>query len=369
MTDKPYKQPEFETLHLHASQDVGPTTNALPNSIYATTGFTFNDAQHAADFFSLKAFGNIYSRIGNSTFDVFEKRTAALEGGISALATSPGRATQFMAIAIIAGAGDNIVSSSNLYGGMLCQLDPEDFRAAIDENTKAIFFESMGNPTYIVVDISALAQVAHSNGIPLIVDNTFGIGVCGHGTTIAGVIVDSGKFDWSRSGKFPSFTKLSEGYHGFKFWDAFGPATFVVKVLVEVQRDLGATMGPFTAFLLLQGPETMSPRAERHCANALALARFLERHSKVSRAMYVGLPSHPSHALANRFFREGQYMGGRENIAVGSRVFDALKLASNLANVGGAKTLVIHPATTTHQQLNEEELNWRMLNASKSESN
>ncbi|EKM51236.1 uncharacterized protein PHACADRAFT_263268 [Phanerochaete carnosa HHB-10118-sp] len=401
MTEKFSRLPEFETLQLHAGQDVDPTTNARAVPIYATTSFVFNDSQHAAELFGLKAFGNIYSRIGNPTVDVFEKRIAALEGGAAALATASGHAAQFMTIATIASSGDNIVSSSYLYGGSFNQfkvflknfgirvkfvssLDPDDFRAAIDENTKALFVESIGNPKYIVADIPALAQVAHSNRIPLIVDNTFGIGgflirpidygadivvhsatkwICGHGTTIAGAIIDSGKFDWSQSGKFPSFTRPSEGYHGLKFWDTFGPVAFAVKARVEVQRDLGATMSPFTAFLLLQGLETLSLRAERHSENALALARFLEQHPKVSWVSYVGLPSHPSHALANRLLREGLYggvlsfgvQGGREDARVGSRVVDALRLASNLANVGDAKTLVIHPATTTHQQLNEEE--------------
>ncbi|GJE93601.1 O-acetylhomoserine aminocarboxypropyltransferase/cysteine synthase [Phanerochaete sordida] len=401
MANKFYREPEFETLQLHAGQDVDSATNARAPPIYASTSFVFNDSQHAADLFGLKAFGNIYSRIGNPTVDVFEKRIAALEGGAAALATASGHAAQFMAIATIASVGDNIVSSSYLYGGSYNQFkvflkkfgisvkfvrgtDPEEFRAAIDEKTKAIFVESIGNPKYIVADLPALSKVAHENGVPLIVDNTFGLGgwlvrpidhgadivvhsatkwIGGHGTTIAGAIIDSGKFDWARSGRFPSFTAPSEGYHGLKFSETFGPLAFAIKARVEVLRDLGAALNPFAAFLLLQGLETLSLRAERHSANALALARFLEQHPRVSWVSYVGLPSHPSHGVAQRLFREGVFggvlsfgvRGGVEDPRVGSRVVDALKLASNLANVGDAKTLVIHPATTTHQQLDEEE--------------
>ncbi|EKM53059.1 uncharacterized protein PHACADRAFT_124512 [Phanerochaete carnosa HHB-10118-sp] len=397
MTEKFSRQPEFETLQLHAGQEVDPATNARAQPIYASTGFVFNDVQHAQDLFALKAFGNVYSR-RRLHQDVFEKRMTALEGGAAAVALGSGVAAQFVTFATIASCGDNIVSSACLYGGthnqfkvflkksgigakLVDSLNPEDFRAAIDENTKAIFIEVMGNPGFFVLDIPAFAQVAHSSGIPLIVDNTFGMGgflvrpidygadivvhsatkwICGHGTNIAGVIIDSGKFDWSRSGKFPSFT----GCHGLKFWDTFGPVAFALKARIEVLRDLGATMSPFTAFLLLQGLETLSLRAERHSANAIALARFLERHAKVSWVSYVGLPSHPSHALANRFFREGLhggvlsfgFKGGREDASIGNRVIDPLRLASHMANLGDAKTLVLHPATTTHSLLNEEEL-------------
>ncbi|THG97399.1 hypothetical protein EW026_g4587 [Hermanssonia centrifuga] len=326
-----YKEPEFETLQLHAGQDVDSATNARAPPIYATTSFVFNDSQHAADLFGLKAFGNIYSRIGNPTVDVFEKRMAALEGGAAALATASGHSAQFMAISTIASCGDNIVASSYLYGGSYNQFkvflkkfgigakfvtgtDPADFAAAIDENTKAIYVESIGNPKYIVADLPKLSKVAHDHGIPLIVDNTFGLGgylirpidygadivvhsatkwIGGHGTTIAGVIVDSGKFDWTRSGKFPSFTEPSEGYHGLKFSETFGPIAFIIKARVEVLRDLGAAMNPFAAFLLLQGLETLSLRAERHSQNALTLARWLEQHEKVAWVSYVGLESHP----------------------------------------------------------------------------
>jgi len=397
-THKFYKEPEFETLQLHAGQEPDPTTHARAPPIYATTSFTFDNSQHAADLFGLKAFGNIYSRIGNPTVDVFEKRIAALEGGAAALAASSGHSAQFMAIATIADAGDNIVSSSYLYGGSFNQFkvflkkfnigvrfvsswDPKDFAAAIDEKTKAIFVESIGNPGYDVAPLPELAKVAHDNGIPLIVDNTFGLGgylvrpidhgadivvhsatkwIGGHGNTIAGVIVDSGKFDWTRSGKFPSFTEPSPGYHGLKFSETFGPIAFIIKARVEVLRDLGSCLNPFAAFLLLQGLETLSLRAERHSQNALALAKWLEQHEKISWVKYVGLESHPSHALAKTLFRPNLYggilsFGVKGDEKVGSQVVDKLKLASNLANVGDAKTLVIHPATTTHSQLNLEE--------------
>ncbi|KAA1470823.1 O-acetylhomoserine ami [Dentipellis sp. KUC8613] len=393
-----YREPEFETLQLHAGQEPDPTTNARAPPIYATTSFTFNNSAHGADLFGLRAFGNIYSRIGNPTVDVFEKRIAALEGGAAAVAASSGQAAQFMAISAIAGAGDNIVSTSYLYGGTYNQFkvllkkygigvkfvtkdDPEAFAAAIDEHTKAIYVESIGNPKYNVSPLSEIAKVAHAHKIPLVVDNTFGMGgylvrpidhgadivvhsatkwIGGHGTTIAGVIVDSGKFDWT-SGKFPSFTTPSEGYHGLVFSETFGAVAFAVKLRVEILRDIGATLNPFGAFLLLQGLETLSLRAERHNANALALAKHLQQHPKVAWVSYLGLPEHPSHELATKTFRVPGQFGGVLNFGVkgdaltGSKVVDSLKLASNLANVGDAKTLVIHPATTTHQQLTTEE--------------
>ncbi|KAK7681715.1 hypothetical protein QCA50_015062 [Cerrena zonata] len=393
-----HKEPEFETLQLHAGQEKDPATNARAPPIYATSSYVFNDSQHAADLFGLRAFGNIYSRIGNPTVDVFEKRMAALEGGVGALAASSGTAAQFMAISTIAGAGDNIVSSSSLYGGTYNQFkvffkkynigvkfvvgsDPEAFAAAIDEKTKAIYVESIGNPGYNVAPLPELAKIAHDNKIPLIVDNTFGLGgylirpiehgadivvhsatkwIGGHGTTIAGVIVDSGKFDWAGSGKFPSFTEPSEGYHGLKFSETFGSLAFIIRARVEVLRDLGSTLNPFASFLLLQGLETLSLRAERHSQNALALAQWLQQHEKVSWVSYPGLESHPSHQLAKRLFRPNLFggvlsFGVKGDAKIGSKVVDSLKLASNLANVGDAKTLVIHPATTTHSQLSVHE--------------
>lgn len=393
-----YKEPEFDTLQLHAGQIPDPTTNARAVPIYATTSFVFNDSQHGADLFGLRALGNIYSRIGNPTQDVFEKRIAALEGGAAAVAASSGQAAQFMAISTIAGAGDNIVSTSYLYGGTYNQFkvlfkkygitvkfikddSPEAFAAAIDENTKAIYVESIGNPKYNVAPLPELAKIAHDHKLPLIVDNTFGAGgyfirpieygadivvhsatkwIGGHGTTIAGVIVDAGKFDWAASGRFPSFTEPSEGYHGLKFSETFGPLAFAVKLRVEILRDLGACLNPFAAFLLLQGLETLSLRAQRHADNALALAQWLEHNPSVAWVSYPGLPSHPSHENAKRLLRPNTFggvlsFGVKGDASIGSAVVDKLKLASNLANVGDAKTLVIHPASTTHQQLTAEE--------------
>ncbi|EKM51646.1 uncharacterized protein PHACADRAFT_261900 [Phanerochaete carnosa HHB-10118-sp] len=396
-----YKDPDFETMQIHAGQQVDYTTNARAPPIYASTSFVFNDSAHAADVFGSKKTGYIYSRMGNPTVEVFEQRMAALEGGQMAVATASGHAAQFMAITTIAGSGDNIVSSSYLYGGTYNQfkvylkkfnigvkfvqsLDPADFAAVVDEKTKAIYTETIGNPNYIVPDIPGLAKVAHDNGIPLIIDNTFGMGgyvarpidlgadivvhsatkwIGGHGTTIGGIIIDSGKFDWSRSGKFPSFTEPAEGYHGMRFVETYGKVAFGIKARLDGMRDLGATMNPFGAFLLLQGLETLSLRAERHCENTLAVAKFLEKHEKVAWVSYPGLESHPAHLLAKQQLREGMFggvlsfgvKGGLEDQKLGSRVVDALRLASNLANVGDAKTLVIHPWTTTHQQLTEEE--------------
>lgn len=396
-----YKDPDFETMQIHAGQQIDYTTNARAPPIYASTSFVFNDSAHAADVFGSKKTGYIYSRMGNPTVEVFEQRMAALEHGQMAVATASGHAAQFMAITTIAGAGDNIVSSSYLYGGTYNQFkvylkkynigvkfvqsfDPQDFAKAIDENTKAIYCETIGNPNYIVPDFAGLSKVAHDHGIPLIVDNTFGMGgyvarpidlgadivvhsatkwIGGHGTTIGGIVIDSGNFDWARSGKFPSFTEPAEGYHGMRFVETYGRVAFGIKVRLDGMRDLGAAMNPFGAFLLLQGLETLSLRAERHCENTLAVAKFLEAHPKVAWVSYPGLPSHPSHELAKRQLRQGMFggvlsfgiKGGLEDPKLGSRVVDALRLASNLANVGDAKTLVIHPWTTTHQQLTDEE--------------
>ncbi|KAG8804977.1 Homocysteine synthase, partial [Serendipita sp. 399] len=322
---------------------------------------------HAADLFGLRAVGNVYSRIENPTVSVFEQRMAALEGGMAAVAASSGQAAQFMAIINLAKAGDNIVSRG--------------LRGAIDENTKALFVETIGNPKFNVAPIPEIAKVAHENGIPLIVDNTFGAGgyiarpidlgadivvhsatkwIGGHGTTIAGVVVDSGKFDYAKSGKFPDFTEPSEGYHGMKLWETFGPLSFAVKLRLEVLRDCGATLNPFAAHQLLLGLETLSLRVQRHCDNALALAKHLLNHPKVSWVLYPGLESHPSHELAKTLLRPNAFggmlsFGLKGDAAAGSLLVDSLKLASHLANVGDAKTLVIHPATTTHQQLTAEE--------------
>ncbi|KAK8107719.1 uncharacterized protein PG998_009732 [Apiospora kogelbergensis] len=379
MANEPSKN--FETLQLHAGQVPDPATHSRAVPIYATTSFTFNDSAHGARLFGLKEFGNIYSRMMNPTVDVFEKRLAALEGGMAAVATASGQAAQFMTITALAHAGDNIISTSNLYGGTYNQLKvtlprlgittkfvqgdkAEDFAAAIDDKTKAVYIESIGNPRYNVPDFEAIAKVAHEKGVPVIVDNTFGAGgyfvrpiehgadivvhsatkwIGGHGTTIGGVIVDSGKFDWgANAARFPQMIEPSEGYHGLKFWETFGALTFAIRVRVEILRDMGACLNPFAAQQLLLGIETLSLRAERHAQNAAALARHLAASPYVSWVSYPGLPDHPSHAMAKKYLKRGQ-------------IVDGFKLISNLANVGDSKTLAIHPWTTTHEQLSDEE--------------
>ncbi|MTJ28807.1 O-acetylhomoserine aminocarboxypropyltransferase/cysteine synthase family protein [Aphanizomenon sp. UHCC 0183] len=392
----------FETLQVHAGQEPAPGTNARAVPIYQTTSYVFDDAEHGARLFALQEFGNIYTRIMNPTTDVFEKRIAALEGGVAALATASGQAAQFLAISTIAQAGDNIVATSFLYGGTYNQFkvtlprlginvkfvegdDPENFRQAIDENTKALYVETIGNPQFNIPDFAALAHIAHENGIPLIVDNTFGAGgylarpiehgadivvesatkwIGGHGTSIGGVIVDSGKFDWG-NGKFPLFTEPSPGYHGLNFQEVFGKGSqfgniaFIIRARVEGLRDLGAALSPFNAFLLLQGLETLSLRVERHVNNALELAKWLEQQEQVAWVNYPGLPNHPYHERAKKYLRHG--FGGVLNFGIkggleaGKAFISNVKLASHLANVGDAKTLVIHPASTTHQQLSNSE--------------
>ena len=392
----------FETLQVHAGQEPAPGTNARAVPIYQTTSYVFDDAEHGARLFALQEFGNIYTRIMNPTTDVFEKRIAALEGGVAALATASGQAAQFLAISTIAQAGDNIVSTSFLYGGTYNQFkvtlprlginvkfvegdDPENFRQAIDENTKALYVETIGNPQFNIPDFAILAHIAHENGIPLIVDNTFGAGgyvarpiehgadivvesatkwIGGHGTSIGGVIVDSGKFDWG-NGKFPLFTEPSPGYHGLNFQEVFGKGSqfgniaFIIRARVEGLRDLGAALSPFNAFLLLQGLETLSLRVERHINNALELAKWLEQQEQVAWVNYPGLPNHPYHERAKKYLRHG--FGGVLNFGIkggleaGKAFISNVKLASHLANVGDAKTLVIHPASTTHQQLSDSE--------------
>ncbi|KAG5921831.1 hypothetical protein E4U61_006163 [Claviceps capensis] len=388
----------FETLQLHAGQEPDPTTKSRAVPIYATTSYTFDDSAHGARLFGLKEFGNIYSRMMNPTVDVFEKRMAALEGGVAALAASSGQGAQFMAIATLARAGDNIVSTSNLYGGTYNQLKvflprlgihtkfvdgdkPQELAAAIDDNTKAVYIESIGNPRYNVPDLEAIAKAAHEKGVPLIVDNTFGAGgyfirpidhgadivvhsatkwIGGHGTTIGGVIIDSGKFDWAKNAKrFPQFFEPSAGYHGLKFHETFGNLTYIICARVEVLRDLGATLNPFAAQQLLLGIETLSLRAERHAQNALALAKYLESSPYVSWVSYPGLESHPYHEAARKYLTRGSggvlSFGVKGGGAAGSQIVDGFKLISNLANVGDAKTLAIHPWTTTHGQLSDEE--------------
>ncbi len=394
---------KFETLQLHAGQKKDTATNSRAVPIYQTTSYLFDDANHAARLFNLEEFGNIYSRIMNPTVGVFEERIAALEGGVGALATSSGHAAQFLALTTILEAGENIVSSSRLYGGTYNQFkvtfkrlgietrfvdsnDPEEFKKQINDKTRVLYVETIGNPKLDVPDISALANIAHSSGIPLIVDNTFGIGgyVCrpidhgadivvhsatkwigGHGTSIGGVIIDSGKFPWN-SGNFPSFTEPSPGYHGLKFWDAFGSKSqfgniaFIIKARVEQLRDIGACLSPFNAFLFLQGLETLSLRAERHCENSIAFAQWLKKSSLVSWVLYPGLEEHQSYKNAKKYFRPDHFggivnFGIKGGIEAGKKLINNLKLTSLLANVGDAKTLVIHPASTTHRQLSEEE--------------
>ncbi|HKT32166.1 MAG TPA: O-acetylhomoserine aminocarboxypropyltransferase/cysteine synthase [Gammaproteobacteria bacterium] len=392
----------FETLQIHAGQQPAPGTNARAVPIYQTTSYTFDDAQHGADLFALKKFGNIYTRIMNPTTDVFEQRVAALEGGVAALATASGQAAQLLAITTLAQAGDNIVSGSALYGGTYNQFkvtlprlgiqvkfvegdDPQDFRRAIDKNTKALYVETIGNPGFNVPDFEALAKVAHEADLPLIVDNTFGAAgylarpieygadivvasatkwIGGHGTSIGGVIVDSGKFNWG-NGKFPLFTEPSPGYHGLNFWETFGPQgpfgniAFIIRARVEGLRDLGPALSPFNAFLFLQGLETLSLRVQRHVDNSLELARWLEKQPDVAWVNYPGLTQHPSHARAKKYLRHGfgavLSFGIRGGEVAGRGFIDKVKLASHLANIGDAKTLVIHPASTTHQQLSAEE--------------
>jgi O-acetylhomoserine (thiol)-lyase len=399
----PHRKPRFETLQVHAGQEPAPGTNARAVPIYQTTSYTFDSAEHGARLFALQEFGNIYTRIMNPTTDVFEKRVAALEGGAAALATASGQAAQFLTISNIAAAGDNIVSTSMLYGGTYNQFkvtlprlgigvkfvegdNVGDYRKAIDAKTKAIYTESIGNPAGNVPDFEALSNLAHEHKIPLIVDNTFGMAgflvkpiehgadvvvqsatkwIGGHGTSIGGVIVDSAKFDWGASGKFPFFTDPSPGYHGLVFNDVFGPKgpfgniQFIIRARVEGLRDLGPALSPFNAFQLLQGLETLSLRGQRHVDNALALARWLKSHAAVAWVNYTGLEEHPYHQRARKYLRNG--FGGvftfgiKGGFEAGKKFINSVKLASNLANVGDAKTLVIHPASTTHQQLSESE--------------
>ncbi|KAI0641748.1 O-acetylhomoserine ami [Trametes meyenii] len=387
-----YKEPEFETLQLHAGQEIDSATNARAPPIYASTSFVFNNSKHGADLFGLRALGNIYSRMGNPTVSVFEKRMAALEGGVAAVAASSGHAAQFMAIAAICRAGDNIISSSYLYGGVMFlkkfdisvkfvqNQEPEAFAAAIDDKTKAIYVESIGNPKNTVAALPEIAKAGCSKLLSDIIADPPNVGylirpiehgadivthsatkwIGGHGTVLGGVVVDGGKFDWAASGKFPDFTEPAEGYHGMRFVETFGRAVLAVKVRLDVLRDMGPAMDPFAAFLLLQGLETLSLRAQRHSDNALELARWLEKHPKVAWVSYLGLESHESYKDALRLLRPHAFggmltFGVKGDAQVGSLVVDKMKLASNLANVGDAKTLVIHPASTTHQQLSAEE--------------
>ncbi|HMO56496.1 MAG TPA: O-acetylhomoserine aminocarboxypropyltransferase/cysteine synthase [Roseiflexaceae bacterium] len=385
----------FETLALHAGQQADPTTGARAVPLYQTTSFQFRNTEHAANLFGLRELGNIYTRIMNPTTDVLEQRIAALEGGIGALALASGQAAETLGILNIAGAGDNIISSTDLYGGTynlfrhtLPKLgittrfvdgrDFEGFRKAIDGRTKLVFLEMVGNPRLDVIDLETIAAIAHEQGVAVMVDSTtatpylcrpfeHGADIIvhsatkylgGHGTSIGGLLVDSGKFDWA-NGRYPEFTEPDPSYHGLVFSQALGPLAYILKARVQGLRDLGAALSPFNAFLFLQGIETLGLRMERHSQNALAVARHLKEHAKVSWVLYPGLPDHPSYALAQKYMPKGQsgilgfgIQGGRE---AGATFIDSLKLFSHLANIGDAKSLAIHPATTTHSQLTPDE--------------
>jgi O-acetylhomoserine (thiol)-lyase len=391
-----------ETIALHGGQKPDSATTARAVPIYQTTSYVFHDTAHAARLFGLQEFGNIYTRIMNPTTDVLEQRIAQLEGGTGALAVASGQAAETLALLNIAHAGDEILSSASLYGGtynlfhytfpklgidvkFVDPSDPGNFRKAITKKTKAIFAESIGNPKLDTLDNRAVADIAHEAGIPLVIDNTmpspcllrpFDHGadvvihsttkfIGGHGTSIGGIIVDSGKFDWG-NGNFPQFTEPDPSYHGLKFWDVFGNfpglgnVAFILKARVHLLRDLGPAMSPFNAFLFLQGVETLPLRMERHSTNAMAVARFLSTHPNVTWVNYPGLPDHPQHDLAKKYHHRGLYgailgFGIKGGMEAGKKFIDSVKLFSHLANIGDAKSLVIHPASTTHQQLTPEE--------------
>lgn len=393
---------KFETLQLHAGQEVDPTTRSRAVPIYQTTSYTFKDSEHGANLFGLREFGNIYTRIMNPTSDVFEKRVAALEGGAMGLAVASGHAAQFIALNNILQAGDNFVTSSNLYGGSYNQFKVSfkrlgvearfaagesvaDYEKLIDGNTKALYCETIGNPSYNIPDFEGLSALAKKHDLPLIVDNTFGAcgylcrpiewgaavvvesatkWIGGHGTSIGGVIVDAGNYNWG-NGKFPQFTEPSEGYHGMVFWDIFGDKgpfgniAFAIRCRVEGLRDWGPALSPFNSFLFLQGLETLSLRVDRTCENAQALAEWLEAHPKVEKVWYPGLKSHESHERAKKYLKNGfggvlsfTIKGGKEKA---TKFVDSLTLTSHLANVGDSKTLIIQPSATTHSQLDEAE--------------
>ncbi|MFC5471632.1 homocysteine synthase [Cohnella suwonensis] len=386
----------LETLAVHGGQQIDPTTMSRAVPIYQTTSYGFRDTDHAANLFALKEFGNIYTRIMNPTSDVFEQRVAALEGGAAALAVSSGQAAITYSILNIAGAGDEIVSSASLYGGtynlfaitlpklginvkFVDPSNPENFRAAITPKTKAVFAETIGNPKGDILDIAAVASIAHENGIPLIIDSTFATPLLcrplehgadivlhsatkfigGHGTSIGGIVVDGGKFDWKASGKFPGLTEPDPSYHGVVYADAVGPVAYIIKMRVQLLRDMGSALAPFNSFMFLQGLETLHLRMERHSSNALAVAKFLETHSAVEWVSYAGLESHPSYELGQRYLPNGQgailTFGIKGGVEAGKKVINNVKLFSHLANVGDSKSLIIHPASTTHQQLSEDE--------------
>ena len=385
----------FNTRALHAGQRPDPTTGARAMPIYQTTSFVFDDTEHAANLFALQRFGNIYTRIMNPTTAAFEERVASLEGGVGALAVASGQSAQFVALFTLLSHGDEIVASKTLYGGTYTQLDisfrkmgiettfvdasdPANVQAAITERTRAIYAETIGNPRIDVLNIEALAAVAHAAGLPLIVDNTFASPylcrpiewgadlivesatkfIGGHGTSIGGVIVDSGKFLWD-NGKFPGMTEPSKGYHGIRFYETFGDFSFIMKARVESLRDMGPALSPFNSFMFLQGLETLGLRMDRHVANALAVAKFLKEHTQVAWVNYPSLPDSPYYELARKYLPKGAgaifTFGITGGMAAGQRFIESVQLLSHLANVGDAKSLVIHPASTTHAQLTAEE--------------
>ena len=386
----------FETLALHAGQEVEPHTTARAVPIYQSTSYVFRDTDHASNLFALAEMGNIYTRIMNPTTDVFEKRVAALEKGVGALATASGQAAETLAILNIMGTGDEIVSAAELYGGTYNLFhytlpkiginvkyvegtDPESFRAAITDRTRALFVETVGNPALNTADLERIAAVAHEAGVPLIVDNTLpspylvqplehGADIVihsatkfigGHGTSIGGVIVDGGKFPWD-NGKFPGFTEPDPSYHGLEIYPTLGELSFILKARVQMLRDYGPALSPFNSFLFLQGLETLPLRMERHSQNAMAVAEFLQGHPRVNWVNYPGLPDHPTHEIARKYHRDGLYgailgFGIDGGLEAGKRFIDRLELHSLLANVGDAKSLVIHPASTTHSQLSVDE--------------
>jgi O-acetylhomoserine (thiol)-lyase len=397
------KMPEgrFDTLAIHAGQETpDPSTGSRAVPIYQTSSYVFKSTEHAANLFALKEFGNIYTRIMNPTTDVFEKRIAAIEGGTGALAVASGQAAETLALLAITQVGDEIVSANNLYGGtyqlfhytfpklgrevkFVDSAKPEEFKKAITKRTRAIYAETIGNPKLDIPDFDTLAKIAHDANIPLVVDNTVGVGLVkpidhgaditvlsatkyigGHGTSIGGVIVDSGKFDWS-NGNFPEFTEPDPSYHGLKFWDTFGHfpdlgnVAFIIKVRVQLLRDLGPALSPFNAFLFLQGLETLHLRVRRHSENALKVAQFLKEHALVNWVNYPGLKEHENHRLAAKYLK-GNFgglvgFGIKGGLEAGKRFINSVKLLSHLANIGDAKSLVIHPTSTTHQQLTRKE--------------
>ncbi|MCX6680517.1 MAG: O-acetylhomoserine aminocarboxypropyltransferase/cysteine synthase [Methanothrix sp.] len=391
----------LSTLAVHAGQESpDPATGSRAVPIYQTASYVFRSTEHAANLFALKELGNIYTRIMNPTSDVFEKRIAAIEGGVAALAVASGQAAISLALLAITQVGDEIVSANNLYGGtyelfhytfpklgrkviFVDSTQPEEFKKAITARTRAIYAETIGNPKLDVPDFEKIARIAHDEGLPFVVDNTVGIGLVrpieygadiivdsatkfinGHGNSIGGIIVDSGKFDWSK-GKFPEFTEPDPSYHGLKYWDTFGNfpnlgnVAFIFKVRVQLLRDLGPTISPFNSFLFLQGVETLALRQERHSENALKVARFLKSHPAVAWVNYPGLEEHPSHALAKKYLK-GKYnailgFGIKGGLPAAKKFIESLQLLSHLANIGDSKSLVIHPASTTHQQLTPAE--------------